>query len=65
MHEMVWDGMQWRLEEPDRPERLAGWEIDLLMQANRDDLKVNSTRFVKRAPLGMHLTRNDGFRMVK
>lgn len=25
---------------------------------------IDSTRYVKRAPLGMMLTRNDGFRMV-
>lgn len=50
MHEMVWDGRQWRLE--------ATW------QDNVDTLEERTTRFVKRAPLGMHLTSDGGFRMI-
>lgn len=49
--EMVWNGKAWVLE--------ATW------QDNVDTLEARSTRYVKRAPLGMMLTRDDGFRMVK
>lgn len=43
----------------DDPTRVP-WLIDMTANIVRE----NSTRFVKRAPLGMHLTRDDGFRMV-
>lgn len=35
------------------------------MEYYQRTLAERSTRFVKRAPLGMMLTRADGFRMVK
>lgn len=44
---------------------LQGWEIELIASAAQSTLIYNSTRFVKRAPLGMMLTSGDGFRMVK
>lgn len=50
MNEMVWDGKGWRLE--------STW-LD-----HQSTLEERTTRFVKRAPLGMMLTRDNGFRMV-
>jgi hypothetical protein len=54
VNEMVWDGRQWVLEST----------LEARIGACRVAVLANSHRYVKRAPLGMMLTRNDGFRMV-
>lgn len=44
--------------------RFDEWVLALTWQDNCDTLTERTTRFVKRAPLGMHLTSDGGFRMI-